>query len=104
MPLGFYNISTVLDYAPLRPIKKHFQENWADYATIGSALVTAYFVHAYWGKIATVAFAFAVSSSFSLVSKQLETLVHFDLNTFAQASLATAIAGLCLVNPPLPQA
>lgn len=82
-------------------VRKRLKDNWKDIATISCTLAVAYTVNKFWGKYVTVCFAAAVIATYPQLSKQIEILLHYDLNTFTQATVAATIAGLCLINPPI---
>lgn len=82
-------------------VQARLKDHWKDIATIGSTCVIAYTVNQLWGKYAVLCFAAAVIATYPQLTKQIEILFHLDINTFAQASAAATIAGLCLINPPL---
>jgi DNA repair exonuclease SbcCD ATPase subunit len=82
-------------------IERRLRENWADIATISFSLTVAYTVNKIWGKYASLCFTATAMVTYPQLRRQIEILLHYDLNTHAQATVAVTVAGLCFVNPPI---
>lgn len=85
----------------LQRVQVHFEQNGGTYLLVGTLFTTAWAVHARWGPVAVICFTVTAVGSYPYLRKQVDHLLHRNLDTRVQALLSVVVSVATIFSPTI---